>query len=1583
MEGSTSPRGVSVSPAHARSASIMSGVTPSPPTLHTRLPSVTPPKPPPPYSGGVEECEAINIAQVKAQLDAHFKNAGIEGIALKYEAAITETAALRRQVHSLKHQLGKPDTLAFDPLPVKVTESPTVSPKRLFKSQEEEEMWKAMNVDVLTKLDAIDKVERIRQEYEDTQNELSQELMVKEEVLAMLTEQMRSMVDREEYQQMQHELHVTHEQLQDMKRERGMLSRQRDEACNTLHLVREEMEWKEQEAVTAAVRAEREKHQSEVEELRERLEESQSAAISQDTVNKLEDQIRSSQMALAAVHKQLDEKELEIARAAEVQKQLEAKEAVVRELADSLQAQALAHKQTLTEAQERESKIESLTTHRQKSLEIVTALQQQLAEREEQALELAKALEEKERESEALQSQLAGFTDHLKSHLLQKDEQMKRAEHDHVHELKMTNLKVTELETKAAVLQSLLDQKTEASRLGTAQREEEIAASQSALHDLREQNRHLSTEVEHMKCAMEESLKLHTDTAERQVRTLNTELSSLQRVNGRLEEQLNERNGLVTEQQENIASLQARLLQAEASLQLSETLTKRNNTLELHIKDLEAQVKETETRYLESEEAMRELKSKSTEVILSLTSQLDDVEQKMREQVLQEQQGQAARSSMCVELSEVKEELMRVKSEAATQASSYRSEAATAKAELNKTKESFNWLSANLEEVTTQLEDRDTAIKSFRAACEEKDEAISQLRALLHKSSEALDLLQTSAQTSGAEYKEKISHLTEEMRSLKEARTIKESELEAVSKEISTLKNRLSSVTDQNKEANSTIARLEEELQQRQMALRIMEDEKNKMARFVEDSNKQLCDRAALREAQYKREIESHLDRQEDMEVQRGRLEKNIALYEERVRTLEESSFVTGQVHIVREEDLVSHLIIQEESLIFECIRLNHVCQAAALRERGLVQAVHEKEKVAGELRMVDERSRKEFMVQSAKREEELLAMVSQLRNKVSSLEVTNEVLQEKVTGHATTEAQCKERIEEQERTISECKHQVHSMTLKLDEARRTQAAQVRELELDLAAKVAALEKLQSLKAEMQTSSTGMERALEESVQEVLVLREQLCRRESELATQSQDLAMERKHAQVAKQQVDVNSARIESLEKELTACTSKLREKNAEVLSLSSQVMKCEEEIVFLKSTMSAEKGESNVKSLSLQERETEVKRLHMQIESLRNTLTENQARLREKTTELEHLKLDKEDALSKNAAKLIEVQSAGLERAQKNSELEVQLELCKRAAKQAEEAQRSTQLKLDESTRASKSLMDMAERRIELLEEQLEASGAREQEMKDRAQAVELQMKAEYEQTVSILRCDLTAKEAALRKLQLQLDGANKNTVSHEYAVQAEKALTALTEEVQRLRAEAMNKDETLRAHGSVAHMHNNEVQQLRQALADEVARVTRLNQQVLSLHKQLGDNQDSAKLSELKRISDALAHKYREVEGMFCTPFITPSADGWDSNMAAAFIRTVKQWCIDYSDVISSITTTASISPAKVSPPRSKNLLTTVNTQPSSMPKGQGQETSALTSRSVNSATCPPPKKTAKAAAKPGVKPAAKRSTRPPMR
>ena len=308
----------SASPPHARR-----GVSDA-----ERLASVTPPKPPPPYAAEANHERSFHGAQ--------------EDIALKYESAVCEAAALRRQVHALKAQMSRPSYTAGEPLPMEALGSPQrTSPQRTFNSSAEEAVWNAMDIDVITKLDAIHKVDCIRQEYEDTQRELQQELVVKEEVLSMLTEQLKGMVDRSQVGALRGELQRTVEELQMVRRENQLIASERDEQEERIKQIVMENSERRIDTTAAVQSAVAERQASlidEIQDLNAELDEAkrQAHAVSQAAAE-LDERLHSTEETLAATTENMVEKDARIAQLLEVEASLLRSEGVVQDLADSLQ----------------------------------------------------------------------------------------------------------------------------------------------------------------------------------------------------------------------------------------------------------------------------------------------------------------------------------------------------------------------------------------------------------------------------------------------------------------------------------------------------------------------------------------------------------------------------------------------------------------------------------------------------------------------------------------------------------------------------------------------------------------------------------------------------------------------------------------------------------------------------------------------------------------------------------------------------------------------------------------------------------------------------------------------------------------------------------------------------------------------------------------------------------------------------------------------------------------------------------------------------------------------------------------------
>ena len=602
-----------------------------------RVPSVTPPKAPPPYSTGprspdADAAAAATAAAVRAQAAAAAaaaaptpaRRSGLEGVALKYEAAVTEAAALRLQVEALRRHVSDAaqhgGLRASDPLPLQPVASPprrrgggggggdassSSRPPPQFASEEEEAMWGAMNVDVVTKLEALDAVERMRLEYVDAQRELRQELEVKEEVLSMLTDQLKGMVDRGRLSAAHDDLRRQAAAASEVERQRDLLAAElseRDAEAERLRLATDAAAADAGAAASAAAADAQARLIEEVHEANGRAADEQAARL--DAGRRLAEQEEALVRTGRALHEAgaavaAQEAQLEGLRG--VEGRLSENEAVVRGLADSLQAQAEAHKQALADAQAREAALAETVRQRDGAAEDARRLQAQAEERRRGQAEAQEALAAREEEVRALQAQLDGFTDHLQAHLLEKDEETRRA-----HEVLHDEVRAARAAAEAADGRAGAGQAAAQAALAEARAE---AAAQAARADALEEGRAALLEEaaqaaragERARADAEDAGMVAARLADGRLAAAAEDLAAQRSVGARLEEELRERGTLTLVQQDTIAALQEKLQIVEAALVAQEELQGKNKVLGKTILDLRTMLK---TKEDECSEAM-------------------------------------------------------------------------------------------------------------------------------------------------------------------------------------------------------------------------------------------------------------------------------------------------------------------------------------------------------------------------------------------------------------------------------------------------------------------------------------------------------------------------------------------------------------------------------------------------------------------------------------------------------------------------------------------------------------------------------------------------------------------------------------------------------------------------------------------------------------------------------------------------------------------------------------------------------------------------------------------------------------------
>eukprot|EP01062_Namystynia_karyoxenos_P056799 TRINITY_DN4772_c0_g1_i1.p1 TRINITY_DN4772_c0_g1~~TRINITY_DN4772_c0_g1_i1.p1 ORF type:complete len:1755 (+),score=714.61 TRINITY_DN4772_c0_g1_i1:87-5267(+) len=1560
-----------------------------------RVPSLTPPKPPPPYSYGpdMRQIEAGELAAARTQLHGHFRRGAVEGVAYKYEAAVTECAALRRQVHSLKLQLA-----AGVPLPPSesIAAAPSLSPPRSmprFESPEEEALWQAFNVDVATKLDAVDKVAKMRTEFDSARRELQQELAVKEEVLRLLTEQLKGMVERSQLHRAQEDLDACQEELRiarersDEVGEENVHLRQR---CDELSLQLQQ----HADALRATVTRERELARSAVDDARRRVEELESAvATSEREASNAREAVRDAQQALAAERIKAASQVQEHFDAETLRAQLEEKEGVVRELAESLQKQALSHKRVLAEAQEREAELQAVMSQRDRSREVMLALQGSMEQRDTQAQELAERLAARDSEAAELRERLAGWQQHLNSHLLRKDEELQRLSEEHAQELKLLRLRLTEADTRARVLRHLADREMGDARAASLQRSQEAAERDDALRRvaaLQEELRRAQAEAEASVAtavAATARAEARAEHAERQLRAAGAPRreGSSSPAAGELDSALRQ---IATEQEAALrlrAEADARVAEAEARADRAEQQLaaqsqpqslQRDRSPSAAARDAAAlRGASTErSRSAAADADAQQVVGELTQLAAEWQRRASRVELQLHEERQQSQNLRDRLSAQVAELAAARDTAAQRADRAALEAALAREErdgalrraeeaaareqeAQTAAAEIGRTREALTGVAQTLEEVERQLRERDAALREYEGACERKDAELASLRALLQKSSETLDRFQSASDARNADTSERVERLAAELRAEELARRQAEHEAAAAGGEAADLRAELLRVREEGEGRGAAqreeLARAQEELlrarrqmqelqEQQVAALRGAAAQREGALRLAGDrlaalEGAEAAGRrereAAAAECEQARACAEELRRQHDAWVERG---ESWRLAEARLR--EELTAARASEGLV--ETLRSKLAAAEAACSSERQQCDATRRAAAMAEEAALRASDRAR--ALEDQAAQERGRRELQAQLAlcREESQQRAMCAEAR--AVGLADLTATLASAAAGAAAAagrgasdRAALAEQLDRLRRACSDMQAEAGEAARRGEEERMQLRQQLLDREAAQAAAEAAarhaaaardqLEEaagrreklLLELSARMDAKSHDMGQlhdALEAHVQQAHSLREMLTVRERELLAASQEQVSVRKEAERKAAEYYEELRRRDHAEQTLRR---ELSEAAARADSLSRQVGQLEEACSSLRERLSAAtrerdnmqaaaaglRGELDASGLALQQVSTDAARSAAQCESLQRALAECEARLRQQETEAAAAAAHREEALRDAVTALQQSGERSAAASQLHTQLRGQLDEAMECIGKLEAKVREQDLELHQQRADRDAALRRAESRIEVYEQEAAAARAHAESAARSHAEASAERSQEGERAIAAMREELMVRESMISQLQGALDAARENVVPPEARALHERTVQSLEAEAGRLRGQLTQKTQQLaEAQGNVA-ARDGDLARLAAALHDEAGRVARLNQRVCDQHATLSEASSArwraeAALAELRGACCVLADHYRALEARFCSPYITPMADGWDSEEAAAFVRQVKQWVIAHS-------------------------------------------------------------------------------------
>ncbi|KAJ9467705.1 hypothetical protein DIPPA_15617 [Diplonema papillatum] len=1174
----------------------------------------------------------------------------------------------------------------------------------------------------------------------------------------------------------------------------------------------------------------------------------------------------------------------------EARKQASSNEDIIRQLADTLQARQKARLEPALDTRQQQAVVTESKAQQQ--------LQSQLAVKEVEAREATEKAQRLEGEVLAVKDQLQGFTDHLHSHLLQKDEQMKRAAEQHAEELRLSDLKSEEIDRRAAVLDDAL-------RAAKASATRDAEQKDSLLRAVEVQNEELQHEIDRLMTAGEEAALITRRYAERHVQALQAEMAASKQLTASLEQQLKEAHANALQHHETVAILQAKLIEAGSSSQQNENMKRQVTVLEKKIRELHEEVNEKARIGDEEHQITEELRSETTKMVLNLTAQLDEEERKrarllseleqergsgrlLREQVAKEQDLTNGLRQHNVHLTEKMDKVQ---------------------GELQASNESFEDLSAKLEEVAAQLNSKDAALASFQQACEAKDTEIAHLHALLEKSSEALDMLQETSESTRGEHSRKRAELAEKTTRLETENGRKDQELTRAATQLHDALRALAiereAAATAEAKGKAEAARLQKALDSSKALFARAEEAREQLEQDLIQVTRDFTDKMCGREREVQAEINAL--RRSCHEKAHGTQAWRRAVDELQTDRLLRFSGV--------EHHLSRSRLQQEEELSRELLAVtkkkDFAVQEAGLRDGRYAALVNEMQRAEQEQRASGDKLREQAAAEGEHLKGELRAAKAALREKsrdaADSLRALTAV----------------------ETALSAAKQEAAALQQRLERAGREHdeeaaennrlAAELVGLQAAVAQKEALLDELQSRSGDQSSMVDHLRSLVRQAESQAFSLREQLAARESTLLERSHAILSMQESADqesgLMKLECEEMRCQLSATRRELSDFKEALDTKREELATRETQVARLESDLSAATTALSAVRSELSIKLLTIQTMDTEKRRVDMEVESLAKAAREKGEVLREKSVEVERLRLEKDDAIRKSSLATSEMQCSDLQRLQKQNELLGQLEAFKASAKKAQDELKNLRDQRSKEQESHAAVADKTVKELEALKKEHAQFVVLAKTKEEKISADHSSRAQEQAKIVEILRHDVRAKEAALRRMQQQLEESTTDAAGTDQASQAEKVIVELTNEVQRLRAEAAKKDDHLKAHATVTGVHDQEVQQLKTAVAEATGKRDKALKELREVKAKLAATPDAAQPDHLLAADacERLALKYKDLEARFCTPHITPESDGWDSHVAAEFIRSAKTWCIAHQAATAEAKATIALSSA----------------------------------------------------------------------
>eukprot|EP00756_Hemistasia_phaeocysticola_P010360 Hpha_TRINITY_DN15011_c1_g4::TRINITY_DN15011_c1_g4_i2::g.126339::m.126339 len=1109
----------------------------------------------------------------------------------------------------------------------------------------------------------------------------------------------------------------------------------------------------------------------------------------------------------------------------------------------------------------------------------------------------------KDKELEVLREKVAGWQQHLRSHLVRKEEEMQRQGEQHTTEMKLLRLHLTEAETRARVLQHIMERDIAAAH-ESAQREADHAVEKD-------------DQLRSLRRALEAALQSH-DSERANVASAESQLTELRCMLAEAEGRQAAADGARQKAEAELRAINEELeQQRNSAVRLAEKLVEGEQASE-SVAEVQRMASVLERRASGAEEALEEEREQGSVL-----------RGRLAQQVAELSAARDAAHSRSVRLQQELDELRltmqlqaRQRDAAQTAAKTHASEADEARSEISRTKGTLANVAQTLDHAEQSLHQRERALKDWEEKYAEKVAEVEAMRALLQKSSEVIDRVQNASADREGEVVEELARLTARATALEAGKRQADISSAEAQAEADEMKRRLEAVDVLQEETRKTIVRLQEMASLEKEGREAAEERERRLAGALAETS--------LEKDRYYSDLEK-------VKVCAEGLRRELASWAAR-----------GEEWLLRETTLNGQLAAARDEA-------TRVGAELAVLERGRVCASSEHRSRMRELEDSLESAMEEKSRRASISIRDTISTEGQWRNFLEGVESSDRdslrhslrsSRAEVVASDASSRLQAAEATLEATQTeLSEAKRRVASLGDELESSLRAQreyqgtkeeeggrlqneietlrmyvrdketaladaeaaarrADQTRAKLEDMAARREAL--LVELGAQMESKSAdlgNLGEALAAHVKQSQSLKDSLAEKERELGVITQ---AEQKSARKAAEE-STERRRLEQTLAEERATADAVHEKQAGLFAstraLSARNESLSRDLERNEQALTALRSELEAKSMAIQSVSTDAARSAAQVEELQTELLQKTRKIAELEEGYAERREEWTNALDNSTAAAQRQREAAAASAAEEQRLRDRLQESNEQTVRAE----GTAQALSDKVAEQSAVIRRAEGRIEILEREVVEVRQREDVSLQKAAEVSqlLARNEDCSRALEALKGELLVREQMIGQLHEALAKAQRQVVPAEARTLQEQAVQKLAEEASTLRSTLAQRTQELAAAKHTLKTQDGDLVELAGALQEEALRVAKLNQCITEQHSSLTDEAAGRKRAEMRLIdlhsnSSTLADSYRQLESRFCSPYITPMSEGWDSEEAAAFIRQVKQWVINYSSM-----------------------------------------------------------------------------------